>query len=145
MPNPPRSPFDELTSRFMDEVLLPFLEDQFDQVAARLAKGPAQITPPRGQKRARTNRPAPRPSHKAGSTMHARGPYQPTLYQILQVDGHADVETIRAAYLSLSRRYHPDVNKSKEAVDRMKQINVAWEVLRDKGKRQEYDRRLRED
>ena len=139
----PSSPFDELTSRFLDEVLLPFLEDQFDQVAERLARGPVQINPPaKGQKRARTSQ-RPRPSHKAPGSSH--GPLQPTLYAILQVHPKAETETIRAAYLSLSRRYHPDVNKSKEAVDRMKQINVAWEVLRDKGKRQEYDRRLRED
>lgn len=67
----------------------------------------------------------------------------PTLYDELEVSPRASVETIRAAYLSLSKRYHPDVSKHKEAAQRMKQINAAWTVLQDPVKRREYDAKLR--
>ncbi|TEU11887.1 MAG: hypothetical protein E3J21_22510 [Anaerolineales bacterium] len=65
-------------------------------------------------------------------------------YKILQIDPKAEPEVIEAAYRRLARKYHPDVNKSPDAVQRMQQINVAYEVLRDPAKRAEYDRaRLR--
>ena len=65
-------------------------------------------------------------------------------YKILQIDPGAEPEVIEAAYRRLARKYHPDVNKSPDAVQRMQQINVAYEVLRDPAKRAEYDRaRLR--
>jgi len=64
-------------------------------------------------------------------------------YEILQVSPNAEPEVIAAAYRRLARKYHPDVNKSPQAAKRMKQINVAYEILRDPAKRAAYDR-LRE-
>jgi hypothetical protein len=47
---------------------------------------------------------------------------------------------IEAAYRRLVRKYHPDVNSEPTAVARTVQLNEAYEVLRDPGRRGEYDR-----
>jgi curved DNA-binding protein len=51
----------------------------------------------------------------------------------------ATAEQIRKAYRTLARKFHPDVNKDKGAEDRFKQINEAYEVLKDPDKRSRYD------
>jgi DnaJ-class molecular chaperone len=60
-------------------------------------------------------------------------------YKILGVDRKADEKTIRSAYRKLARKYHPDVNKDKSAVDRFKEVAEAYEVLSDPDKRRRYD------
>lgn len=60
-------------------------------------------------------------------------------YEILGVSRDADSNTIKSAYRKLARKYHPDVNKTKEAEEKFKDINEAYEVLSDKAKRQRYD------
>jgi len=60
-------------------------------------------------------------------------------YDILGVSRDADANTIKSAYRKLARKYHPDVNKTKEAEEKFKDINEAYEVLSDKNKRQRYD------
>ena len=60
-------------------------------------------------------------------------------YAILQVHPDAEPEVITAAYRSLARLYHPDTNRSPDAVRRMAQINVAYEVLSDPARRAAYD------
>ncbi|MFC2006663.1 J domain-containing protein [Chloroflexota bacterium] len=60
-------------------------------------------------------------------------------YTILQVDPRADPEVIQAAYRRLAAKYHPDVDPSSEATERMKLLNVAYEVLSDPVKRREHD------
>ena len=60
-------------------------------------------------------------------------------YEILGVTRDADAAAIKSAYRKLARKYHPDVNKTKEAEDKFKDINEAYEVLGDKAKRQRYD------
>ena len=60
-------------------------------------------------------------------------------YEILGVSRDADAATIKSAYRKLARKYHPDVNKTKEAEEKFKDINEAYEVLSDKNKRQRYD------
>jgi hypothetical protein len=64
-------------------------------------------------------------------------------YQILQVDQAAEQEVVEAAYRRLARIYHPDINASYDATERMKRINGAYEILRDPGKRANYDFHLR--
>lgn len=60
-------------------------------------------------------------------------------YQILGVKKEATDSEIKSAYRKLARKYHPDVNKTKEAEAKFKDINEAYEVLGDKEKRQRYD------
>lgn len=60
-------------------------------------------------------------------------------YEILGVQRDADASQIKSAYRKLARKYHPDVNKTKEAEEKFKDINEAYEVLGDKQKRQRYD------
>jgi len=68
-------------------------------------------------------------------------PLDKDYYQILHVHPSAKPEVIRAAYKRLSRKYHPDINKSPDATRRMQEINEAYEILNNPQKRAEYDRR----
>ncbi len=60
-------------------------------------------------------------------------------YETLGVKREATEAEIKSAYRKLARKYHPDVNKTKEAEQKFKEINEAYEVLGDKQKRQRYD------
>jgi len=61
-------------------------------------------------------------------------------YKILGVGRDADADQIKAAYRKLARKYHPDVSKEADAEARFKEVNEAYEVLRDPDKRGDYDR-----
>ena len=60
-------------------------------------------------------------------------------YQILGVSRDAKPEEIRKAYRKLAKQYHPDINKTPDAEEKYKEINEAYEVLKDPAKRQKYD------
>jgi curved DNA-binding protein len=60
-------------------------------------------------------------------------------YQTLGVGKNAKPEEIRKAYRKLAMKYHPDRNPGKEAEEKFKEINEAYEVLRDPQKRARYD------
>ena len=60
-------------------------------------------------------------------------------YETLGVKRDATEAEIKSAYRKLARKYHPDVNKTKAAEEKFKEINEAYEVLGDKQKRQRYD------
>src|SRR5574344_340100 len=60
-------------------------------------------------------------------------------YETLGVKRDATGAEIKSAYRKLARKFHPDVNKTKEAEQKFKDINEAYEVLSDKNKRQRYD------
>ena len=47
-------------------------------------------------------------------------------YQILGVKKDATDSEIKSAYRKLARKYHPDVNKTKEAEAKFKDINEAY-------------------
>ena len=60
-------------------------------------------------------------------------------YDVLGVARSATPDDIQKAYRKLARKFHPDINKTKEAEDRFKEINEANEVLSDPEKRKKYD------
>ena len=60
-------------------------------------------------------------------------------YKILGVERSATEAQVKSAYRKLARKFHPDVNKSSDAVEKFKDINEAYEVLSDKDKRKRYD------
>lgn len=60
-------------------------------------------------------------------------------YKILGVSEDASQDDIRKQYRRLARKYHPDVSKEADAEDRFKEIGEAYEVLRDKDRRRQYD------
>ncbi len=64
---------------------------------------------------------------------------EPDYYVVLQVDARAETEVIEAAYRRLAAKYHPDVNHSPEALQRMKLINAAYAALSNPEKRNAYD------
>ena len=45
-------------------------------------------------------------------------------YEILGVSRDADTASIKSAYRKLARKYHPDVNKTKEAEEKFKDMTV---------------------
>ena len=63
-------------------------------------------------------------------------------YDVLQVSRNASPEVIRAAYRSLSGRFHPDKDASKQADEQFKRIQDAYHVLSDADRRREYDSTL---
>lgn len=55
------------------------------------------------------------------------------------VDKTAHQDEIKKSYRKLARKFHPDVSKEKDAEASFKEINEAYDVLRDKEKRTAYD------
>ena len=62
-------------------------------------------------------------------------------YKVLGVERGASEADIKSAYRKLARKYHPDVNPNdKKAESQFKDINEAYQVLRDPEKRRKYDK-----
>lgn len=63
------------------------------------------------------------------------------LYAVLEVDKHADDETIKKSYKSLARKWHPDKNPDNraEAEHKFKELTEAFGILSDPDKRKMYD------
>lgn len=60
-------------------------------------------------------------------------------YKILGVDRDISQAELKKSYRKLARKYHPDVSKEKNAEERFKEINEAYEVLGDEENRSQYD------
>ena len=61
-------------------------------------------------------------------------------YETLQIKKTADKDEIKHAYRKLAKQYHPDSNiGDEEALEKIKEINEAYEVLGDPDKKRKYD------
>ena len=61
-------------------------------------------------------------------------------YEVLGVSKGASEEEIKKAYKKLARKYHPDLNPdNKEAEEKFKEVNEAYEILSDSNKTARYD------
>src|SRR3982074_3550086 len=62
-------------------------------------------------------------------------------YEVRGVSRDASDDQIKKAYRNLARKYHPDRNPGdKQAEAQFKEVQDAYDVLSDKGKREQYDR-----
>jgi DnaJ domain len=71
-----------------------------------------------------------------------------TLYDVLGTTPSASVEALHTAYRERARALHPDLqgdrsaDQRRAAEDAMRELNAAWAVLSDPGRREDYDRFL---
>ena len=60
-------------------------------------------------------------------------------YKILGVSKTASKEEISKAYKKMAKKYHPDISKETDAEKKFKEVNNAYDTLKDEGKRNNYD------
>ena len=60
-------------------------------------------------------------------------------YEILGVNKTASDDEIKKAYRTLAKKYHPDVSKEPDAVEKFKEVQKAYDCLSDETKRKNYD------
>lgn len=67
-------------------------------------------------------------------------------YELLEISRGASSEVIKNAYRALAKKYHPDTNNlnDEEVQEKIRQINIAYEVLSDPEKKSQYDIELQE-
>ena len=63
-------------------------------------------------------------------------------YEILGISTNASQADIKKAYQRLAMKYHPDRNKAKNASEKFKEIQKAFQTLNDPNERSKYDRKL---
>ena len=62
-------------------------------------------------------------------------------YEVLGINKGASDDDIKKAYRAAAKKYHPDLNPGKEAKrgQVQREVNEAYDVLKDKEKRAKYD------
>lgn len=73
--------------------------------------------------------------------MEQTAPLDP--YAVLQVLPSAEDEVVRAAFRALAFKFHPDRDASEYAAQRMRELNLAYAMVKTPGLRAAYDRRRR--
>ncbi|UOQ27913.1 Chaperone protein DnaJ [Candidatus Vidania fulgoroideae] len=58
-------------------------------------------------------------------------------YKILGIEKNASPSEVKKAYRRLAMKYHPDINKEKDAEEKFKEIKEAYEKITNKGREQE--------
>lgn len=67
-------------------------------------------------------------------------------YELLGVPQDADASTIKTAFRKKAKKYHPDVNQGNAEAEKMfKDLNEAYSILSDEGKRYTYDMELKKE
>ena len=61
-------------------------------------------------------------------------------YETMGVARDAAPDEIKRSYRRLARKFHPDVSEEPDAEERFKEVQEAYEVLKDPEKRAAYDR-----
>lgn len=61
-------------------------------------------------------------------------------YEVLGISKNATKDEIKKAFRTLAKKYHPDINKEKDAEEKFKEINEAYEILGDEEKKARYDK-----
>ena len=64
-------------------------------------------------------------------------------YDVFNLSPTASSKEINDTHRALAKKYHPDINSSKDAHEKMAMLNEAYEVLSDTAKRNEYDVKLK--
>lgn len=143
--HPPPHPFNDLVDTLLDAAE-EGLNRLFTHLSAPAPIGPVHKRSPSPRRPAPSNPLPPRPKAPPRPPKPPSRPPLPPLpdhYATLGLHPSAHPATIRAAYASLARLYHPDVcpgQKGKEKAGvMMRKLNTAYEVLKDPGKRAEYD------
>src|ERR1700733_8478248 len=60
-------------------------------------------------------------------------------YKTLGIERAASADEIKKSYRKLARKYHPDVSKEPNAEEKFKEVQEAYEDLKDPKKREAYD------
>jgi molecular chaperone DnaJ len=81
------------------------------------------------------------PPSSSSSRLHmsTRNQTNRDFYAILGVSRSADAKTIKSAYRTLAKQYHPDANPGKDTTEKFQEINRAYEVLNDPDLKRKYD------
>jgi curved DNA-binding protein len=64
---------------------------------------------------------------------------QSDYYKIMGVDKSVSADELKKVYRKLARKYHPDVSRAHNAEHKFKELNEAYETLKDTNKRAQYD------
>lgn len=64
--------------------------------------------------------------------------YEEDYFNILQVSKNAEPEVIKAAYVNLSKKYHPDNGMDRDREEKIRKINLAYEILSDPKAKEKY-------
>ncbi|KAE9621481.1 putative chaperone DnaJ [Lupinus albus] len=76
----------------------------------------------------------------ASRSIHGSAPLAKDFYDVLGVSKNSSASEIKKAYYGLAKKLHPDTNKDDpEAEKKFQEVSLAYEVLKDEEKRQQYD------